>query len=342
MNVLSRFSSVLAIALFAVITLGLVPKADARRQTLRLATIAPKDSSFHKSLLRMGQEWKKATEGQVNLIVFAGGVQGGETAMIDRMRVNQTQGALISGVGLAEISPAVAGLQQVPMMFRSYEELEYVMEKLGPDLESRIRTKGFVVLAWLDSGWVRIFSKNLLETPDDMRKGKLFTWAGDTQQTDLLKNMGFRPVPIESTEITSSLQTGLVDIVPLPPFFTLATQGYKPAPYMLDIQYTPIVGALIVSEQAWNKIEPEHQLAMIEIAQNTGREMTLAGREENESAIRVMTDKWGLNVRNADEAIIDAWETTSRKAYSLIRDNTVPADVFDEVVRLLDEKRAAQ
>ncbi len=340
MTVFSKISRFFALGAIAAATFSVTPDADARRTNLRLSTLAPKDSSFDKSLRKMGQEWKNETGGQANLIVFSGGVQGGETAMIDRMRVNQLQAALISGVGLSEIDPGVAGLQQIPMMFHTYEELEYVMDKLGPKLEQRIKDKGFIVLSWVDSGWVRIFSKQELATPEDMKNGKLYTWAGDNRQTDLLKNMGFRPVPIDATEVTSSLQTGLVDIVPMPPFFALATQSYRPAPNMLDIRYTPLVAAIVVSERAWSRISEEDQEVMMEIARKHGREMTLAGREENEKAIQVMKEKWGLQVRASDEAVTDAWETASEEAYSLIRDNTVPADIFDEVVRLLEEYRS--
>ncbi|MBC2607242.1 TRAP transporter substrate-binding protein DctP [Pelagicoccus albus] len=342
MTVFSKISRILALGAVAMAAFSIAPDVDARRQNLRLSTLVPKDSSFDKSLRKMGQEWKQETGGDVNLILFAGGVQGGETAMIDRMRVNQLQAALISGVGLSDIDPGVAGLQQIPMMFHTYEELEYVMEHLGPKLEERIRAKGFVVLSWVDSGWVKIFSKNELATPEDMKNGKLYTWAGDNRQTDLLKNMGFRPVPIDATEVTSSLQTGLVDIVPLPPFFALATQSYRPAPYMLDIRYTPIVGAIVVSEKAWDRIDEEDQESMMEIARRYGREMTLAGRAENEEAITVMKEKWGLQIRESDQEVTDAWEAASEEAYSLIRDNTVPADIFDEVVRLLEEYRAQQ
>lgn len=342
MKLFSKISRFVAIGVAAAITFSMLPDAEARRMNIKLSTLAPKDSSFDKSLRKMGQEWKTETGGQVNLILFAGGVQGGETAMLDRMRVNQLQAAMLSGVGLADIEPGVAGLQQIPMMFRTYEELDYVMEKLGPKLEERMLAKGFVVLSWVDSGWVKIFSKQELATPEDMKKGKLYTWAGDNKQTDLLKDMGFRPVPIDASEVTSSLQTGLVDIVPLPPFFALATQSYRPAPHMLDIRYTPIVGAIVVSKRTWDRISPEHQEIMMESARRYGREITLAGREENEEAIKVMTEKWGLKIREADAEVNAAWEKTSQDAYSLIRDNTVPADIFDEVVRLLEEYRSQQ
>lgn len=342
MTFVHKFLRYLSLAGVLAATFAVAPDADARKQRLRLTTLAPKDSSFHKSLLRMSSEWKKATNGQVDLIIFAGGVQGGETAMIDRMRVNQTQASLITGVGLAEIDEAVAGLQQIPMMFRDYDELEHVMDEMAPVLNDRIAEKGFVVVSWIDTGWVRIFSKDPLRTPEDMAKGKLFTWSGDTKQTDLLKNMGFRPVPIDSTEISSSLQTGLIDIVPMPPFYALALQSYKPAPHMLDIHYTPLVGALVFSKRSWDRIAPEHQTVMREIAQKISREMTESGRQESESAIDVMRDQWGLEVQEADDEILAAWQETAKEAYSLIRDNTVPAEVFDEVVRLLEENRSSQ
>ena len=316
--------------------------AEARRERIRLTTLAPKDTSFHKSLMRMGNEWKKATDGDVSLQVFAGGIQGGESAMIDRMRVNQTQAALLTGVGLAEIDDGVAGLQQIPLMYRDYEELEFVMERLGETLNRRIEEKGFVVLGWMDSGWVRIFSKKPIQTPEDMKKGKLFTWAGDTKQTDLLKSLGFRPVPIDSTEIASSLQTGLIDTVPLPPFYGLALQSYKPAPYLLKIEYSPIVGALLVSKKTWDAIDPAHQERMREIAKASLREMTEAGRKENEDAIHEMATKFGLQVQEETPEIRSAWSGVGEEAYSLIRGNTVPADVFDEVVRLLAEYRSGE
>ena len=338
-----RFSKVFHVVAFIAFVagmFGLAPEAEARKIRLRLTTLAPKDSSFHKSLLKMREEWKKATKGQVNLIIFAGGVQGGETAMIDRMRIRQMDAALLTGIGLAEIDPGVAILQKVPLLYRSYEELEHVFKEYGPVLENRLQDKGFVALAWIDSGWVRIFSKTPIQVPEDMEKVKLFTWTGDTPQTDLLKKMGFRPVPIDSTEITPAMQTGLIDTVPLPPFYGLAMQTYRAAPHMLDFNYTPIVGAIVVSEGVWKRIPEESQIEMRRIAQETAREMTANGRKENEDAIAIMRDQWNLNVHSLNDEERKAWEATSEEAYSIIRDSTVPADVWDEVIGILREHRA--
>ncbi len=328
-----RFIS-FAIALTALISAGL-------SAPLRLATLAPKDTSFDKTLRRMGQTWKKETKGKASLIVYAGGSQGSESDLIQKMRINRLHAALLTGIGLSEIDDGVAVFQKVPLLYRSFDELEHVMGKMAPVLEERILDKGFVVLTWIDSGWVRIFSKKELITPDDMRQSKLFTWAGDPKQTDLLKKMGFRPVAIDSTEIVSSLTTGLVDTVPMPPFYALASQTYNTAPYMLDFNYTPIIGAILISKKMWDRFSEEEQKAMLATAKETGKVMTESGRQESEESIRVMRDDWNLNVHKMDESLNADWQAVSKEAYSHIRDNTVPAEIWDQAIEILEDYRAA-
>lgn len=308
---------------------------------LRLATLAPKDTSFDKALRRMGQTWKKETNGKVDLMVYAGGSQGSESELIKKMRINRLHAALLTGIGLSEIDESAAVFQKVPLLYRSLEELEYVMKEMAPVMEERIRKKGFVVLTWIDSGWVRVFSKNEILTPKDMAKSKLFTWSGDPKQTDLLKKIGFRPVAIDSTEIVSSMTTGLIDTVPMPPFYALATQTYNTAPHMLNFNYAPITGAIVVSEKMWLRFSEDDRKAMKAAALETGKEMTASGRKESEESIRVMRDNWGLKVSELDDASQDQWQTVAEEAYDYIRGNTVPAEVWDKMLQTLEDYRSA-
>lgn len=63
---------------------------------IRLATLAPKDSSPHKSLQQMGEAWKKSTGDQVQLTLFTDGTMGGEADMVRRMRIGQIQAAMLT------------------------------------------------------------------------------------------------------------------------------------------------------------------------------------------------------------------------------------------------------
>ncbi len=47
----------------------------------------------------------------------------------------------------------------MPMMITSYEELDYVRDRMAPKLEAILEVKGFKVLNWGDAGWVYFFSQ---------------------------------------------------------------------------------------------------------------------------------------------------------------------------------------
>jgi TRAP-type C4-dicarboxylate transport system substrate-binding protein len=122
---------------------------------IRLGTLAPRGTSWHRSLLEMGEKWRAAQGAGAAFIVYTDGSQGGEADMVRRMRVGQLNAALLSVVGLSEIDPAASALQKMPMVFRSWDELDFLREKLRPTLEKRFSDKGFRVLFWGDAGWVR-------------------------------------------------------------------------------------------------------------------------------------------------------------------------------------------
>ena len=132
--------------------------------TVTLGTLAPDGTSYHRMLLEMREKWRKAPGGGVNLRIYAGGKMGGEAKMVSQMRLGALDAALLTAAGLSEIEPGVSGLQNVPMMFHSLDELDYVSEKLRPMLTKRLEKAGFVVMLWGDTGWVRFFSKQPMLT----------------------------------------------------------------------------------------------------------------------------------------------------------------------------------
>ena len=175
--------------------------------------------------------------------------------MVSKMKIGQLDAALLTANGLAEIDRAVQSLQSVPMLFRSLDEVRYVTERMRPQLDKRLRDKGFVVLFWGDTGWVRFFSKTVVHSPDDLKKMKIFTWSGDTQtcSTSISRPVSTRSRS-ETNDILPMLGTGMITAVPAPPYMALTNQIYTSAPNMLDLAWAPLVGALVVTESAWNRL----------------------------------------------------------------------------------------
>jgi TRAP-type C4-dicarboxylate transport system substrate-binding protein len=314
------------------------PRAAER---IRLATLAPTGSSYHKSLLTMREAWRKASNGQVDLIVFADGKLGGEADVVSLMGLNSVQAAMLTAVGLAEIEKAVSGLQSIPMGFRDFDEVDYVGEKLRPMLEERLDKKGFVVLFWSDAGWVRFFSKKPVLVPDDLRRQKLFNWAGNPEELQIYRAAGFTAVPLETADILPSLQTGLIEATPAPPVFALAGQIDTRAPHMLEINWAPLVGACVIRKATWEKIPAATRADLLKAAQEAGREIKANARKESDEAVAAMI-KRGLKVTKLTPEAEAEWRRVAEEAYPRIRGTMVPPDIFDQALKLIQERRAAR
>jgi TRAP-type C4-dicarboxylate transport system substrate-binding protein len=305
---------------------------------IRLGTLAPQNTSYHRILMEMGERWRSATSGQVQLTVYAG-TMGSEVELVRRVRLGQLQAATLTVTGLREIDPAVSALQQMPMVFRSLEEVEYVRSRLEPILTQRLAERGFVVLFWADAGWVRFFSRQPAARLDDFRRLKIFVTAGETEQFDLMRSSGFQPVSLEWTDALTALRTGMIDAVPTIPYFALAMQFNTVATHMLEVNWLPLVGATIISRRTWEALSPQQQAAMQAAAAETGRAFQARGREESAEAVEAMRRR-GMSVVPMPPAAEAEWRAMSERLYPRIRGTMVPADMFDEVLRVLAEYRS--
>ena len=305
---------------------------------IRLGTLAPRGTAWHRNLLEMGETWRRAHGPHGAFFVYTDGSQGGEADMVRRMRIGQLNAAMLTVVGLSEIDDSVAALQKMPMVFRSWEELDYVREKLRPRLEARFVERGFVVLGWGDAGWVRFFSKRPALRPADYRPMKVFAWSGDTPQADIMKLIGYRPVVLEISDILPGLQTGMVDMVPCTPFWALTLQFYPHAPYMLDMDWAPLVGGIVVTRRLWDSMTPASREALRASAGAAGVRMRALSRREQQESIAAMSRR-GLQVQKVSPEVEAEWRAMAESLYPLVRGRMVPAPLFDEVQALLREYR---
>lgn len=316
---------------FALSLTSLLPLASiAADPQLKIGSLVPKNSLYHRQLMEIGESWKKSQSGPSRFNVFTDGSQGGEAEMVRRMRIGQLQAALLSVVGLREIEPSIAALQNLPLAFRSWEELDYVREKMRPNMEKKFIEKGYVVLAWGDAGWVRFFSKQAAYSPDDYKKMKFFAWGAEAEQQEIMKSLGYTPVPLEPTDILPSIQTGMISVVPSTPYFALASQIYNSAQHMLEINWAPIVGAFVITKKSWDEMTPEMQRALKASSDKAGGVIRMQARKEVEEAVDAMK-KRGLQVNKPNAEQMKEWQTLSESLYPRIRGKMVPAETFDEV-----------
>jgi TRAP-type transport system periplasmic protein len=303
--------------------------------TLKLATQAPVNSSWHKALLDMGAEWDQKTSGRVKLTVYAGGTQGSEDATIRMMRpgVDQLQANLLMLPGLSRIDDTF-NVFGIPFFFESDAEGEYVLQKMTPYLEQRLESKGFKLLSWGSAGWVQLFSKKPMASLADIKNAKLYTSQGDDRMTQWYKANGFHPVALNAGDIPAQLKltTGLIDAAPSPPYPALLLQMFRDAKYMLDVRVAPLYGALVMTTDAWNKIDAPDRPIVAASAKNV--EKRLLGEAPKLDADSVATMKTrGLTVTTLDPKAATEFRGEVEKYVKGMRGNIVPAEAYDAALK---------
>src|SRR5688572_20861328 len=117
----------------AITFIGLVvaQPAQANNVELRLATLAPAGSPWMEVLGKAQAEIKEKTAGRVTFKYYEGGQQGDERDFVRKIGLGQLDGAAITATGLAMIDESIRVLE-LPMMFQSADELDYVADKMWP------------------------------------------------------------------------------------------------------------------------------------------------------------------------------------------------------------------
>jgi TRAP-type C4-dicarboxylate transport system substrate-binding protein len=168
---------------------------------------------------------------------------------------------------------------------------------------------------------------------------KFFAWGAEAEQQEIMKSLGYTPVPLEPTDILPSIQTGMINVVPSTPYFALASQIYSTAPHMLEINWAPIVGAFVITKKSWDEMSPETQKVLRAASDTAGSVIRTQARKEVEEAVDAMK-KRGLQVNKPNPEQLKEWRALSESLYPRIRGKMVPAETFDEVFAHLRTYRA--
>ena len=311
--------------------------AGGQTNVVKLASLVPDGSVWHKILQGAGAEWSSATSGRVGLRIYPGGVAGDEPDMVRKMRIGQIQAGALTVIGLASIDDSFM-IFAIPTMFDSYGELLYVLERMKPALKQRLEAKGFVLLNWGHAGWVHFFTKKPVQTAAEMKKLKMFVWAGDDRMVQLWKEIGFQPVALAATDILSGLQTGMIEAYPTTPLAALSLQWYRSTPYMVESGLAPLVGGLVITKSAWMKISEADRAAILTACARAEKRLEHEIPAQDSVAV-VEMKKRGLTVTTVKPEARADWEVTAQAFATRMRGSMVPAEILDLALKARESYR---
>ncbi|GIW23422.1 MAG: hypothetical protein KatS3mg068_2429 [Candidatus Sericytochromatia bacterium] len=189
------------------------------------------------------KELKKRSNGEVSFKFYPSGSMGDEKTVLRKMRSGQLDAGAFTGVGLGEIVPEVR-LMEIPFMFDSYKQVDYVLDRMTPIYNKKFEEKGFKNIGWAETGFVHIFSNKPIKNFNDLNGIKMWMWEGDKLVEELYKELNLVPTPLAVQDVLTSLQTGLIDGVYAPPLGAIALQWTSKVKYMVEPKMTYATGAM--------------------------------------------------------------------------------------------------
>ncbi|MBI9076622.1 MAG: TRAP transporter substrate-binding protein DctP [Desulfatibacillum sp.] len=327
----------LVVCLSVVLFPGPVPAAEV--VVWKSGTLVPKGVGYAnqiENILMPGLA--QATEGQVFLKVYYGGVMGDDEDYLKKMRIGQLQGTGTSVQGALMVCPEM-GAVNLPLMFKNWDEVDYIKKKMYPVFDGVLNDRGFKLILWLDQGFDQFYSvKYPLDTMDQFKKARFVTWCGDIEE-QLLSALGASAIPVNAPELNTSLRQGIADAYIGPPIWALSTQMYSVVRYIsaLDVRYSPSV--FIITMEAWEALPPEHQKNIMKSREAWQTDFCLGSRVDNDKCLEAMF-KYGVTRVTMDPKMEEALYEKLRPTWDeLAEDEQFPREILDEIIKHLDDYR---
>lgn len=261
---------------------------------IKFATVAPERSTWIKQLRKLDKDIRKKSDGRLGLRVYAGGVAGDELDVLKKIRIGQIHCAAFSGVGFGQILPMVRVLD-LPFLFRNYGETDLVHRKMRPLFADAFRKRGFELISWAEVGNAHLFSQKPVRKVKDLSGLKVWIWAGDPIAKETFSAMGVNPIPLAITDVTTALNTGMIDTVYAPPLGALALQWHTSMNHMTSLPLAHSTGAILISSRYFKKLPGDLAEVLLTCFRAAVEELTMILRKQTKESVRLIRES-GLNI----------------------------------------------
>jgi len=332
-----QMMKILGLGLLAFLFLILPANGVEKSQVIKLGTLAPEGSSWMKTFNTLNTEVMKKTENKVQFRIYPGGVLGDEMDMLRKLKIGQIQGVALTSAGLSTLFKEMDVLQ-VPFLFQTYEEVDTVLKKMDSFFRKGFEDNGYVFLGWSDAGFIYLMSTLPISSVADLKKAKVWVWEESPMSKAIFDEAGVKAIPLTVPDVLVGLQTGLVDVVYVPPTGAIFLQWFTKIKYMTDVPLLYLAGGVVVKKDIFKQIPQTSQNFILESFQQHLNQLKIITRNENRDAVKLMV-KNGVKIITPSKDQIDEYKRLSNKAMGHISGQTFSKKVLDEVTSLLESYR---
>ncbi len=309
----------------------------AKDYTIKMATIVPEGSGWMKEMHKFEDKINTLSDGKITFKTYAGGIMGGEMDMLRKMRYGQIDAAVFTGVGLGEILPEVRVLE-LPFLFRNSDEVDYVFDALLTEFQEKFLNRGYYFVAWAESGFVYLYTQQKVTQKSDLQKTKMWLWKDDPLAREVFKIMDIPAVPLDITDVYTSLQTNMINGFYISPYAAIAMQWFTKADYMLDYPLTHSLGGVLMTKRKMKTLPENLQQLLIRETKKSIREIVLKARNENIRSIQILQEN-GIELVSPKATAVEEFKRAGQQTSAALAGKLYDQELLDKVITLLKEYR---
>ena len=306
---------------------------------LNIATIAPEASTWMKEMRAGASEISTRTDGRVKIKIIGGGIMGNDKKVLGAIRIGRLHGGALTPSALGARYPDI-NLYGMPLVFDSHEEANYVRERFDERLRLGLQDIGFETFGFATGGFAVLMSNTPVRSLADMRGKRVWVLEGDTISYASMEALSLTPVTLPLTDVLTGLQTGLVDIVAVPPLPALVLQWHTKIKYMTEIPLAYSIAFMAIDKRAFDKLSPDDQAVLREVMSGVykrfDRQNVIDNREARDALINA-----GIESVDFDESeqvqIREIMQISNRR---LGEEGEFTIELYDEMIGYLEEYRS--
>ncbi len=325
---------------FFVVGLLALVASSAGAVELKISTLAPDGSVWMKAMREGAAEVAERTQGRVKLRFYPGGSMGNESAVLRKIRVGQLHGGAFTVGTLSEVYPDIE-VYALPVLFRSYDEVDYVRQRMDSKLAAGLEKNGFESFGFIEGGFAFLLSNRAARTFDDLKGLKAWVPEGDSFSAGLLAEASMSAIPLPIADVLTGLQTGLVDTVAGPPVGVVALQWFTKVKYLTDLPLIYTCGTIALSSRSLEQVQDADRSVLREVLERVSATLDKRNRADNDQA-RAALAKQGIQFVTMSAEAERRWHeiaATARKR--VVEKGMLSPAVVAEAESLTAEARGA-
>lgn len=319
----------------AVLTLS----APAGAVTWKIATLTPDGTQWMKDMRASAKEIKDRTEGRVVIKYYGGGIKGNDTKVLGQIRIRQLQGGAFSPSALAARYSDL-NLYGMPLVFESEEEVAFVRSRMDSKLQQGLEEAGFVNFGFASSGFANIMSSTPVRTLADLKGKRVWVPEGDSISYQSMEAMSLNPVTLPMTDVLTGLQTGLIDIVAIPPIVGLVLQWHTKVKYITRMPLVYSFGFMAIDKKEFDKISDEDKLIVRDVMTKTYLNFDKGNLLDNQDAFDALVKSGIEEVEFDAEEFVKTRNLVLESNLRLGSKGAFSLELYEEMLRHIDEYRS--